>query len=81
MPMARNLSWRILLVLVVIFTGLFYLIPSITYSVPSWWSNLVDKIHLGLDLQGGMHLVIEVQTEKAVENELTQYVQLSLIHI
>ncbi len=75
MPMARNLSWRILLVLVVIFTGLFYLIPSITYSVPSWWSNLVDKIHLGLDLQGGMHLVIEVQTEKAVENGLTQYVQ------
>jgi len=73
--MARNLSWRILLVLVVILTGLFYLTPSLTSSVPSWWTNVVDKIHLGLDLQGGMHLIIEVQTEKAVENALAQYVE------
>ena len=31
---------------------------------------LKDKIALGLDLQGGMHLVLEVQTEKAVEASL-----------
>ena len=73
--MARNLSWRILLVLIVILTGLFYLTPSLTSSVPSWWTNVVDKIRLGLDLQGGMHLIIEVQTEKAVENALAQYVE------
>jgi len=75
MAMARNLSWRILLVLIVILTGLFYVVPSVTSSVPSWWSNVVDKIHLGLDLQGGMHLIIEVQTEKAVDNALAQYVE------
>jgi len=28
------------------------------------------KINLGLDLQGGMHLVLEVQAEKAVENAI-----------
>jgi len=75
MAMARNLSWRILLVVAVILTGLFYLVPSITTGAPSWWKNVVDKIHLGLDLQGGMHLIIEVQTEKAVENGLAQSVQ------
>ena len=75
MAMARNLSWRILLVMVVILTGLFYLTPSLTSSIPSWWANVVGKIHLGLDLQGGMHLIIEVQTEKAIENGLTQSVQ------
>lgn len=29
-----------------------------------------EKIHLGLDLQGGLHLVLEVQVEKAVEGTL-----------
>lgn len=29
-----------------------------------------DKIHLGLDLQGGTHLVLEVDTQKAVEGTL-----------
>lgn len=75
MAMTRNLKWRALLTLVVILTGLFYLVPSITTGVPPWWINVVDKIHLGLDLQGGMHIVIEVQTEKAVENGLNQYLQ------
>ena len=26
-----------------------------------------DKIHLGLDLQGGMHLLLEIDTDKALE--------------
>lgn len=73
--MARNLSWRILLVVIVMLTGLFYLTPSLTSNVPSWWTKVVDKIHLGLDLQGGMHLIIEVQTEKAVDNALAQSVE------
>ena len=29
---------------------------------------LKNRIHLGLDLQGGMHLVLEVDTEKAMES-------------
>lgn len=29
-----------------------------------------EKIHLGLDLQGGLHLVLEVQVDKAVERTL-----------
>ncbi|MCZ6660932.1 MAG: protein translocase subunit SecD, partial [bacterium] len=40
----------------------------------SIWSAtpLKEKINLGLDLQGGIHLVLEVQTDKAVENTVEQ---------
>jgi len=41
---------------------------SLYGSLPSFWRNTVPKIVLGLDLQGGTHLVLEVDTEKAVEN-------------
>jgi preprotein translocase subunit SecD len=34
-----------------------------------------DKIHLGLDLKGGMHLVLEVQAQKAVESHLERIVE------
>ncbi|MFH0811502.1 MAG: protein translocase subunit SecD [Pseudomonadota bacterium] len=73
--MARNLRWRMVLVIVVTLIGFFYLTPSITSSLPPWWKNHVGKIRLGLDLRGGMHLVTEVQTEKAIENALSQNVQ------
>ncbi|MCK5783627.1 MAG: protein translocase subunit SecD [Desulfobacterales bacterium] len=35
---------------------------------PEIWPN--KKINLGLDLQGGMHLFLEVQTDKAVEGTI-----------
>jgi len=73
--MVKNLTGRIIIVLIVTFAGLFYLLPSTSEKLPEWWKNKVDKIHLGLDLQGGMHLITEVQTDKALENILNQYVQ------
>ena len=53
--MYRNLRWKIPLILIVVLGSAFLALP------------LEKKINLGLDLQGGMHLVLEVQTEKAVE--------------
>ncbi len=32
-----------------------------------------EKIHLGLDLRGGMHLLLEVEVQKAVESALDKY--------
>lgn len=51
----------------------YYIVPSIfhTESLPSLFPGILpraEKVNLGLDLQGGMHLVLEVQAEKAVEN-------------
>ena len=35
-----------------------------------------EKIHLGLDLQGGLHLVLEVQVEQAVARSLDRMADL-----
>ncbi len=52
------------LILGVIVAAVVYLLPTFTNTWPH------KKINLGLDLQGGMHLVLEVQSEEAVKAEL-----------
>lgn len=75
--MAKSLKWRGAIALFAFLAAVIYLIPSITGETPPWWSNVLpkDKIQLGLDLQGGMHLVLEVQASKAVENHLERMVE------
>ncbi len=48
------------------------LAPSLFPSTPEWWSKYLapQGLRLGLDLQGGMHLVLKVDLEKAMENTL-----------
>jgi len=64
----KNIKMRVAITLVVVIIALIFLIPSISQKIPSFWKSNVDKIHLGLDLQGGMHLVLEVETDKAIES-------------
>jgi preprotein translocase subunit SecD len=73
---SKNLSWRGLIIAIFIVIALIYLVPSMPGGMPQWWSGVLpqEKIHLGLDLQGGMHLILEVQAEKAVENDLERAV-------
>ena len=74
--MSKSLTWRSVIALLAILLALVYLVPSITGEVPAWWSSFLpkDKIHLGLDLQGGMHLVLEVEASKAIESHLERVV-------
>jgi len=58
----KILTWRGTLTTAVLGVALIYLIPTV---FPDSWPH--KKINLGLDLQGGMNLVLEVQTEEAVE--------------
>ena len=66
----KDLKWREILVVVIFIVGMVYLTPTLSPSLPAWWKGFLpkEKIHLGLDLQGGMHLVLEVEADKAVEN-------------
>jgi len=66
----KNIKLRGIATLVIIAAALFFLMPSLTEKLPSVWSDNTEKIHLGLDLQGGMHLVLEVETGKAVESSM-----------
>jgi preprotein translocase subunit SecD len=70
--MLKGIKLRAAIAIVVCFAGLFFLAPSLTTDLPDVWKKYLpmDKIHLGLDLQGGTHLVLEVDTEKAVESTL-----------
>jgi preprotein translocase subunit SecD len=70
--MPKETGWRISLIAIFVVLSFLYLTPTLSGSLPSWWSTLLpkDKIHLGLDLQGGTHLVMEVDTQKAVEGSL-----------
>ena len=69
--MEKSLKWRGLLILIVTVVALIYLVPTLVKKLPDSWPEMFSKkISLGLDLQGGMHLDMEVKTDKAVENEV-----------
>jgi len=70
--MYRHLKWKIaVLVFAILFSGV-TVMPSFTDSLPGWWTKYLAPaaLNLGLDLQGGMHLVLKVDIEKAKENTL-----------
>ena len=71
--MSKRLIWRFVLVVVVVLLAIIYLIPSISDTLPGWLPQ--EKVRLGLDLQGGMHLVLEVEVLKAVESSLERTVE------
>ena len=75
--MSKNLSWRGAIVVLLICMALLYLTPSLSGGLPGWWSRYLpqEKIHLGLDLQGGVHLILEVDAAKAVESHLERVVE------
>jgi preprotein translocase subunit SecD len=72
--MYKNLRWKIILslsVFVLFFATGIYPILSARYDapIPSW---LADKqLRLGLDLRGGVHLVMRVHTDGALEMQGT----------
>ena len=65
--MRQSLVIRLVLLAVCMAAAGFYLAPSF---VSGLWFLPEVGIRLGLDLQGGSHLVLEVEVEKAVENRL-----------
>lgn len=72
--MMQSMKLRSLLYAAIFVISVVYLLPTFI-QVPSFWEQYLpsDKISLGLDLQGGMHLVIEVESDKALENTLERY--------
>ena len=67
----KTTSWRPIVVIIVLLTAVVYVLPTVQMAIkklddPTWWPK--KEINLGLDLQGGMHLVLEVDTDEAVKN-------------
>lgn len=72
--MPRGILYRALLIIVLTLWAVLYLVPSLMTTSPEWWPSFLPsrKIHLGLDLRGGTHLLLSVDLEKAIENALDQ---------
>ncbi len=65
--MNKNLSWKLTVILGTLLVFVFGI-----FGVPKEWSgkgmvaSIGDRIHLGLDLRGGTHLILQVQVNDAV---------------
>jgi preprotein translocase subunit SecD len=68
----KRIRGRVILLAITILVTGYYIVPSVAPvgSLPSLFPGILpraERVNLGLDLQGGMHLVLEVQWERAVE--------------
>jgi len=74
--MNPNLKWKVLFISVAILACIYGLIglPTFPTSVAQLKDNFGHQIKLGLDLQGGTHLVLQVQVQEAVAQETDQTV-------
>jgi preprotein translocase subunit SecD len=63
---------RLYLVAMLTVLAVLILLPSLNVPLPEWWSSVIPtpKIQLGLDLQGGTHLLLEVKLDEAVKTQL-----------
>jgi preprotein translocase subunit SecD len=70
--MRQSVLTRLIIFGIATLVAVIYLVPTFVTALPDWWSRVlpIDKIHLGLDLQGGTHLVLEVKVDKAIENNV-----------
>lgn len=72
--MTRGILYRVLLIAGLTLWAIIYLVPSLSPTAAEWWPSFLPsrKIHLGLDLQGGTHLLLSVDLDKALESALDQ---------
>src|SRR5437868_11637369 len=74
--MNKNLGWKLGLVFATLLFFLFGIfgIPK-GFSGRSLLASLQDRIHLGLDLKGGTHLILQVQVNDAVTGDSDRAVE------
>src|SRR3989304_2264390 len=70
--MWRSSRGRTTLIAVLTAVSIAAVLPSLTDNLPDTWKKM-PKIHLGLDLQGGVFLRLAVEIEKAIENTTLRY--------
>src|SRR5215467_3712857 len=74
--MNPNLKWKAVFIAAVILACIYGLVglPNFPTSVAQIKDNFSKQIKLGLDLQGGTHLVLQVQVQEAIAQETDQMV-------
>jgi preprotein translocase subunit SecD len=74
--MNPNLKWKVIFIFAVVLICLYTVVglPSFPTSLALLRDNFAHQIKLGLDLQGGTHLILQVQVQEAVAQETDQTV-------
>jgi preprotein translocase subunit SecD len=85
--MERSWYWRVALIVAVALVSVYVLVPSWFYfrlppdqrtgeaydkSVPHWAPDAKKHLNLGLDLQGGIHLAMGVDVDRAVKAKVAR---------
>jgi preprotein translocase subunit SecD len=75
--MNPNLKWKALFILLVVLACIYTLVglPTFPTSSEQLKDNFRHQIKLGLDLQGGTHLILQVQVQEAIAQETDQTVE------
>jgi preprotein translocase subunit SecD len=74
--MNPNLKWKVVFIVAVVLVCLYLIVgmPTLPTSLAALKDNFAHQIKLGLDLQGGTHLILQVQVQEAVAQETDQTV-------
>jgi len=74
--MNPNLKWKVIFILAVVLLCVYFIfgLPNFPTSAAQLKDNFQHQIKLGLDLQGGTHLILQVQVQEAVAQETDQTV-------
>ena len=75
--MVQFARWKTTLVAIVVLVGVFFVLPNFFSSKhvtewPAWLPN--QQINLGLDLEGGSHLLLEIKVETVLRERLDSVV-------
>ncbi len=70
--MNTTLKLKLAFLVSIILLSIITVVPSFYKNTPKWWKTYMapEGLRLGLDLQGGMHLILKVNLQKAEENSL-----------
>ena len=73
--MLRAVRLKFLFLFILTLLAVLFVLPSFPVGLPDWWQKHVSRgLNLGLDLKGGMHLVLEVDMDSAISNALNRTV-------
>ena len=72
--MNPNLKWKVLFIAGVVIVCVYFIffLPTFPASLAQIKDNFTHQIKLGLDLQGGTHLILQVQVQEAIAQETDQ---------
>jgi preprotein translocase subunit SecD len=67
----QKVGWRLAVVAVVFLFGVIWTVPNFIDTTKTWWPTN-NKMVMGLDIQGGLHLVMRVDVAGALKQEATR---------